>query len=221
MQETQEMQVQSLGQEDSLEDKMATTPVFLSGRSHGQRSLIDYGPWGCRVWRNWAHTHIHTQSHTYTHFQLYPQHKSLLNNCLLLYKLLSWNVFTQIFFCPNSKTVLLDETNSAVPTHNELESSKEIFCIYKLKTWAKGSPGGSVAKSSPANAGDMGSSLIWKDPTYCWATKPMSHNYWACTLEPRSSNYWAHVCSSWSWHTLEPMLCDKRSHCSEKPAHHN
>ena len=157
-------------------------------------------------------THTHTHTVTHTHFQLYPQHKSLLNNCLLLYKLLSWNVFTQIFFCPNSKTVL-DETNSAVPTHNELESSKEIFCIYKLKTLAKGFPGGSVAKNSPANAGDMGSSLIWKDPTYCWATKPMSHNYWACTLQPRSSNYWAHV--------LQPMLCDKRSHCSEKPAHGN
>ena len=146
-----------------------------------------------------THTHIHTHIHIHTHFQLYPQHKSLLNNCLLLYKLLSWNVFTQIFFCPNSKTVLLYETNSAVSTHSELESSKEIFCIYKLKTLlAKGFPGGSVAKNSPANAGDMGSSLVWKDPTYCWATKPMSHNYWACMIEPRSSNCWAPMCSYWS-----------------------
>ena len=25
---------------------MATTPVFLPGKSHGQRNLLDYSPWG-------------------------------------------------------------------------------------------------------------------------------------------------------------------------------
>ena len=39
IQETQEMGVQSLGQEDPLEEEMATTPVFLPGEFHGQRSL--------------------------------------------------------------------------------------------------------------------------------------------------------------------------------------
>ena len=34
---TQEMQVQSLGQEDSLEKEMATYPAFLPGEFHGQR----------------------------------------------------------------------------------------------------------------------------------------------------------------------------------------
>ena len=34
-----ETQVQSLGWEDPLEEGMATTPVFLPGESHGQRSL--------------------------------------------------------------------------------------------------------------------------------------------------------------------------------------
>ena len=42
MQETQEMQVQSLGQEDPLEKEMATSPVFLPIKSHGLR-----GPAGC------------------------------------------------------------------------------------------------------------------------------------------------------------------------------
>ena len=41
----QETWVQSLGQEDPLEKEMATTPVFLPGKSHGQRSLEDYSPW--------------------------------------------------------------------------------------------------------------------------------------------------------------------------------
>ena len=36
------MQVLSLGQEDPLEKGMATTPVFLPGEFHGQRSLVGY-----------------------------------------------------------------------------------------------------------------------------------------------------------------------------------
>ena len=46
MQERQETRVWSLGQEDPLEKEMATTPVFLPGESHGQRSLGGYSPWG-------------------------------------------------------------------------------------------------------------------------------------------------------------------------------
>ena len=43
----QETGVRSLGQEDPLEEGM-NTPVFLSGESHGQRSLVGYSPWGCK-----------------------------------------------------------------------------------------------------------------------------------------------------------------------------
>ena len=35
----------SLGQEDPLEKGM-TTPVFLPGGFHGERSLVGYSPWG-------------------------------------------------------------------------------------------------------------------------------------------------------------------------------
>ena len=41
----QETWVRSLGQEDSLEKEMATHSVLLPGKSHGQRSLVDYSPW--------------------------------------------------------------------------------------------------------------------------------------------------------------------------------
>ena len=41
----QEMQVQSLGREDPLEESMATHSVFLPGESQGQRSLAGYSPW--------------------------------------------------------------------------------------------------------------------------------------------------------------------------------
>ena len=35
--------------------------------------------------------------------------------------------------------------------------------------------------------------LVREDPTCRGATKPMRHNYWACTLEPMSHSYWARV----------------------------
>ena len=46
MQDTQEMWVLSLCGEDPLEEGMATPPISLQGKSHGQRSLVGYGSWG-------------------------------------------------------------------------------------------------------------------------------------------------------------------------------
>ena len=46
--------VLSLGQQDPWRRKWLLTPVFLAGKYHGQRSLVGYSPWGCRVRYNWA-----------------------------------------------------------------------------------------------------------------------------------------------------------------------
>ena len=66
----QEIWVWSLGQENSWRMEWQPTPVFLSGESHGQRSLVGYSPYGrkesdtterltlslssCPVWGNWS-----------------------------------------------------------------------------------------------------------------------------------------------------------------------
>ena len=42
----QETWVQSLGQEDPLEKGLQPAPVFLPGKSCGQRSREGYSPWG-------------------------------------------------------------------------------------------------------------------------------------------------------------------------------
>ena len=49
--------VPELGRSPGVE--VATTPVFLSGESHGQRSLAGYSPWGPqRVRHNWVSEHL-------------------------------------------------------------------------------------------------------------------------------------------------------------------
>ena len=40
------MLVQSLGEDDPLEEGCGNTSVFLPGKSHGWRSLVGYSPWG-------------------------------------------------------------------------------------------------------------------------------------------------------------------------------
>ena len=46
MQETEELQIGSLAQEDPLEEAWQPTPVFLPGEAHGQRRLGGYRPQG-------------------------------------------------------------------------------------------------------------------------------------------------------------------------------
>ena len=52
-------------------------------------------------------------------------------------------------------------------------------------------------------------SLFWEDPTVHKVTEPKHRNYWA----------WVPNCCSLC--SLEPMLCNKRSHCSERSGHCN
>ena len=57
MQEMQEMQVQSLGQEDPLEQEMATHSSILAWEIQGQRSLVGYSPPDGRVGHDWPTEH--------------------------------------------------------------------------------------------------------------------------------------------------------------------
>ena len=53
--------------------KWQLTPVFLTEKSHGQRSLAGYSPWGhkesdmAEQVHIYAHTRAHTHTHTHTH----------------------------------------------------------------------------------------------------------------------------------------------------------
>ena len=57
--EMQVMQVQSLGQEDPLEEEMTTHSSILAWKIHGQRSLVGYSPWNRKEWDKTEHACIH------------------------------------------------------------------------------------------------------------------------------------------------------------------
>ena len=40
--------------------KWQPTPVFLPGKSHGQRNLMGYSPWGCKKLDMTERAHTHT-----------------------------------------------------------------------------------------------------------------------------------------------------------------
>ena len=78
---------------------------------------------------------------------------------------------------------------------------KKSLHIWTYKYSPRNFPGGAVVKNPPANAGTRVWALVQEDSTCRGAAKPMHHNNWACTLEL--------------------VLCNKRSHRNEKPAHRN
>ena len=90
-----------------------------------------------------------------------------------------------------------------------------------IKTTAEDFPGGTVDKTLPANAEDMGWPWSRKIPhalgqlslcTTTIETELLSPG--ATTTEHMSHN-------NWSPHTPEPMFHNKRSHLSKKPAPRN
>ena len=54
-----EISVRSLGQEDSWRREWQPTPVFLPGKSHGQRSLAGYSLWGYKELDTTNHLTLH------------------------------------------------------------------------------------------------------------------------------------------------------------------
>ena len=78
----------------------------------------------------------------------------------------------------------------------------------------EGFPGGLVVKSPPANAGDTG---LIPDP----GRSHMPQHSEACAPQLLSWCCRAHVLQLLKPTCLEPMLCNKRSHCNEKPVHHH
>ena len=76
-------------------------------------------------------------------------------------------------------------------------------------------PGGLQCMGSPRVGHDWATKHTrQEDPTCRRTTKRVCHSCWDCALEPGIQNYWRPL-------ILEPVFCNKRSHCNEKPMHCN
>ena len=121
------------------------------------------------------------------------------------------------------KSWMLDETE--LKWGNPLNATPLLHLVLsqwrthsQFKCHRGGLPWWSVVRSPPASSGDKdpipglgGSHRLWGSQS---CTKPVHQNYWACAPQPMSCNYW-------SPQALQSMLLNNRSHCNEKPTHHN
>ena len=97
MQKMQEMQFQSLGQEDPLEKWMTThSSIFAWKKSHGQRVLVGYSP--CSFTESWARLNIH--SHKWcTNVSAFCSLPVSYSNENHTFKLSGWSVSTPQGLC--------------------------------------------------------------------------------------------------------------------------
>ena len=88
--------------------------------------------------------------------------------------------------------------------------SRQILKHRIKENWGLGLPWWLSGKEDTWQCRRHVQALIQEDLTCCRATKPVHLNCWVCTLEPWSHNYGS-LCA------LKPVLCNRRSHCNEKP----
>ena len=77
--------IRSLGWEDPLE-KWLPPPVFLLGKSHGQRSLAGYSPWGHKEsdTNNWA-TNTHISAYKHDWFRRFSKHAAVASTLVAMW----------------------------------------------------------------------------------------------------------------------------------------
>ena len=49
--------ISGTGRKNPWRRKWQPTPVFLPRKFHGQKNMVGYSPWRCRVQHDWEHTH--------------------------------------------------------------------------------------------------------------------------------------------------------------------
>ena len=82
------------------------TPVFLPGKSHGQRSLVGYSPWDHRIRHDWAqHTHTHSWKYIWVYVdQTFGAMIWFLSICVYEYACVPSN-FSRVWFFATLWTV--------------------------------------------------------------------------------------------------------------------
>ena len=122
------MQVWSLGQEDPLEEEMATSPVFLLEKFHGQRTWQTTVPGVTKSWI-WLSTHILMDQLMYQLWAFYILKKKKVNYL----RLYSW-------YLNNAGVKSANPPQSLKSTYNllmKIINKQSIIGIEKNFIWAK------------------------------------------------------------------------------------
>ena len=90
MQETQEMQIQSLGWEDALEEEIWTHSSILAWDPHAQRRLVAYSSWVSKNQTQWS---------TYVHRGLWQLHVCWFSSSLCLQFFPEWHSEKMVLEC--------------------------------------------------------------------------------------------------------------------------
>ena len=179
----QEMRVQSLSHEDPLEKGNVTTPGFLPGESHGQRSLVGYNQWSCKDLAM-------TEWRTLFTFSLF--HKNLETEykiCLSIKKKKGRNALS---------TTLLTLQGFFLAFPGQSCMGNEIIYVYKL---ILGFSGGSDGKESACDVGDLDSIPgLGRSPgegngyllQYSCLENPMDRGAWRAIVHGVSKS-WTHL----------------------------
>ena len=111
---------------------------------------------------------------------------------------------------------IINEMLIALPQWPRYNNYKHKLDVLGLPWWLSGK-----ASTHPP----MQRTWVWpitlEDCIWHKAMTPVSYNYWTCALEAGICNCWAHKPQLLKPHALEPMLNNKRRHCSEKPMRHS
>ena len=125
---------------------------------------------------------------------------------------------------PVNKAECFSAIISSVPSSSPSSASQNFFCLsalfsihiciwmyfimYNLYPWT--SLVAQWLRIRLPMQGPQVRALVREDPTCRRTTKPVRHNYWACTLEPASHNYWARAQQQLKPTRLEPVLRNEK-----------
>ena len=79
------------------------TPVFLPGKSHGQRNLMGYSPWCCRKLDTTEHTQTHTHFESKIQWISYELNLDIKN--MIVYLKIKWQFCASIYNQSHTKNV--------------------------------------------------------------------------------------------------------------------
>ena len=118
--------------------KQQPTPVFLPGKSHGQRSLLGYSSWGWKELDTTEHTCMHMCARAHTHTDTHIHTHTPVQGCGIKN---THTEITQLFIpfftlCKSSCTGLRDQ--GSCPSLYSQSFGHEKDSVSQSNTWEKG-----------------------------------------------------------------------------------